>query len=164
MVPDPSKTCLGLEYFCFEGDDLWTMDDAELVRLATRELSQLGLAEEADILEGTVVRVPKAYPVYDSTYAEALRTVRRFLEKLGNLYLVGRNGMHKYNNQDHSMLTAMLTVKNIFGANYDIWKVNVDQEFHEEIRSKEATEADDEFALLRSTQRSVPQRKQQSAR
>jgi len=164
MVPDPSKTCLGLEYFCFEGDDLWAMDDAELVRLATKELSQLGLADEADILEGTVVRVPKAYPVYDSTYSEALWTVRRFLENIGNLYLVGRNGMHKYNNQDHSMLTAMLTVKNIFGANYDIWKVNVDQEFHEEIRSKEATETDDEFALLRSTQRSVPQRRQQSAR
>ena len=160
MVPDPGKTCLGLEYFCFEGDDLWTMNDGELVRLATRELSQLGLADESDILEGTVVRVPKAYPVYDSTYMEALWTVRRFLEKIGNLYLVGRNGMHKYNNQDHSMLTAMLTVKNILGANYDIWQVNVDQEFHEEIRSKGGTDTDDEFALLRSTQPRVPQRTQ----
>jgi len=159
MVPDPEKTCLGLEYFCFEGDELWTMSDAELVRLAARELARLALANEADVIDGTVVRMPKAYPVYDSTYMEALQTVRSFISGIDNLYLVGRNGMHKYNNQDHSMLTAMLAVKNILGANHDIWRVNADEEYHEEIRSVEGAE-EDEFALLRSTQPRVPRRRQ----
>jgi protoporphyrinogen oxidase len=162
MVPDQSKTCLGLEYFCFEDDDFWTTSDAELVRLATKELSQLGLANETDVLDATVVRMPKAYPVYDSTYMEALRTVRRFLDEIGNLYLIGRNGMHKYNNQDHSMLTAMLAVKNIQGANYDIWEVNVEQEFHEEIRNNGGVVKEDQFARLSSTQPRIPKRIQRS--
>jgi protoporphyrinogen oxidase len=161
MVPDPSKTCLGLEYFCFEGDSLWTMPDADIVRLATRELAALGLVREEQIIDGTVVRMPKAYPVYDSTYMEALRKVREFLLPLSNLHLVGRNGMHKYNNQDHSMLTAMLAVENILGANHDIWQVNVDQDYHEEVRAK-GDAADDQLALLRSTQPRVPQRKEKS--
>ena len=160
MIPDRGKTCLGMEYFCFEGDQLWSMPDAELIRLATTELAQLGLANAPDVIDGSVVRVAKAYPVYDSTYKEALRIVRLFLSEIGNLYLVGRNGMHKYNNQDHSMLTAMLAVRNILGANYDIWNVNMDQEYHEKVRNKDAEE--EEFALLASTQPRVPLRKEES--
>ncbi len=162
MVPDPTKTCLGLEYFCFEGDGLWTMPDKELIALGTKELDKLGLAQAADVIDGAVVRMPKAYPVYDSTYADALDIVREFLSGIDNLYLVGRNGMHKYNNQDHSMLTAMLAVKNILGANYDIWSVNADQEYHEEIRNDagEKSEESEELALLAATQPKVPQRKQ----
>jgi protoporphyrinogen oxidase len=134
MVPDPSKTCLGLEYFCFEGDGLWDMTDEGLVELGKGELEGLGLARASEVEEGTVVRVPKAYPVYDATYKESLATVRRFLASLPNLQLVGRNGMHKYNNQDHSMMTALLAARNILGANYDLWEVNTESEYQEELR------------------------------
>ncbi|HEX6126995.1 MAG TPA: NAD(P)/FAD-dependent oxidoreductase [Pyrinomonadaceae bacterium] len=154
MVPDPSKTCLGLEYFCFEGDDLWTMADGDLIELAARELTALGLVEAADILDGAVVRMPKAYPVYDDVYQQAVDTIRDFLSELPNLYLVGRNGMHKYNNQDHSMLTAMLSVKNILGARYDVWAVNVDNEYHEEITEEDQTDV----SLIGVTQPLVPKR------
>ncbi len=155
MVPEPEKTCLGLEYFCFEGDGLWTMADRELIELGKRELDASGLVSASDVLDGTVLRMPKAYPVYDSIYLESLRVIRNFLSRIDNLQLTGRNGMHKYNNQDHSMLTAMLAVKNILGANYDLWQVNVDQEYHEEIM--EGKEVRDEFALLFSTQPRVPE-------
>jgi protoporphyrinogen oxidase len=154
MVPDPNKTCLGLEYFCFEGDGLWTMDDKDLIDLGAKELGILGLVDPNDIEDGAVVRMPKAYPVYDGVYVEAVNTIREFLAGMPNLYLVGRNGMHKYNNQDHSMLTAMLSVKNILGANYDVWGVNVDNEYHEEM--KEQDERD--LTLLGSTQPLVPKR------
>jgi protoporphyrinogen oxidase len=157
MVPDPDKTCLGLEYFCFEGDRLWTMPDRDLIALATRELAQMRLAAESDVIDGSVVRMPKAYPVYDAHYAEALRIVRQFLDRLRNLYPVGRNGMHKYNNQDHSMVTAMLAVRNILGAHHDIWQVNVDQEYHEQAASGESSQEDLAVQLL-STQPKVPQR------
>ena len=132
MVADASKTCLGLEYFCFEGDGLWTMADEDLIELGKDELSRVGLVQSGEVEQGVVVRVPKAYPVYDRTYKDALRVVRRFLSGMDNLQLVGRNGMHKYNNQDHSMLTAMLAVKNILGASHDLWEVNADQEYLEE--------------------------------
>lgn len=158
MVPDPEKTCLGLEYFCFEGDGLWTMTDSDLIDLGKRELGILGLVKPSDVVDGSVVRMPKAYPVYDGTYAEALLVVRRFLEGVSNLQLVGRNGMHKYNNQDHSMLTAMLAVKNILGASYDLWQVNAEQEYHEEVTTRDKTDAD-EFALLAATQPQVPRRR-----
>jgi protoporphyrinogen oxidase len=158
MVPDPTKTCLGLEYFCFEGDGLWTMRDADLVALGARELEMLGLARRADIEDGSVVRMPKAYPVYDGGYARAVATIRGFLDEIKNLQLVGRNGMHKYNNQDHSMLTAMLAVKNILGGQYDLWKVNVEQEYHEEDVSDRRKDSDDEFAALAATQPRVPRR------
>jgi protoporphyrinogen oxidase len=157
MVPDSSTTCLGLEYFCFEGDSLWSMPDPDLIRLATEELVQIGLARASDVVDGSVVRMPKAYPVYDSHYLDALGTVRQCLDCLGNLYLVGRNGMHKYNNQDHSMVTAMLAVRNILGATYDIWRVNVDQEYHEQASGGDGREQD-EFADLRATQPRVPER------
>lgn len=133
MVPEPNKTCLGLEYFCFEGDRLWNMPDEKLIELAKRELSTLGLVNQNDVEEGTVVRMPKAYPIYDSTYQKAIDAVRHFLNEFDNLQLVGRNGMHKYNNQDHSMLTAMLSAENILGANHDLWAINVEQEYHEEM-------------------------------
>ncbi|MEO6589041.1 MAG: NAD(P)/FAD-dependent oxidoreductase [Pyrinomonadaceae bacterium] len=154
MVPDPNKTCLGLEYFCFEGDSLWTMSDEDLIKLGTKELEMLELVDPNDVEDGAVVRMPKAYPVYDSKYADALVIIRKFLDGLNNLHLVGRNGMHKYNNQDHSMLTAMLTVKNIMGANYDVWDVNVEQEYHEEVIDEDKKQ----MALLASTQPLVPKR------
>ena len=134
MVPDADKTCLGLEYFCFNGDRLWSMPDDELVELGKRELAQLGLAAAEEVEGGTVVRVPRAYPVYDSTYKQSLAVLRRFFDSINNLQLVGRNGMHRYNNQDHSMLTAMLAVKNIQGASHDLWEVNAEGDYHEEIK------------------------------
>jgi protoporphyrinogen oxidase len=156
MLPDPSKTCLGLEYFCFEGDGLWTLPDEKLIDLAKTELEKLSLAEPSAVADRTVVRVPKAYPVYDSTHREALSIIRTFLAPLTNLQLVGRNGMHKYNNQDHSMLTAMLAVRNIQGASHRLWDVNVDREYHEEVRADAS--ADDALAILESTQPRVPPR------
>lgn len=132
MVKNQSQTSLGLEYFCFEGDELWQMSETELINLAKRELSEIGLVEEKLIVEGTVLKVPNAYPIYDGEYKDNLLRIRGFLKKLGNLQLVGRNGMHKYNNQDHSMFTAMLAVENILGANYDLWAVNTEDEYQEE--------------------------------
>jgi len=134
MVPDDKRACLGLEYFCFEGDGLWTSSDADLIALARKELSQIGLAAEADVKDGCVVRQKKAYPVYDESYKANVETIRSELaDRFPTLHLVGRNGMHKYNNQDHAMMTAMLTVKNIMaGENvYDVWNVNEDAEYHE---------------------------------
>jgi protoporphyrinogen oxidase len=127
-------TCLGMEYFVFEGDELWARGDDELVALATAELAAIGLVEAPLVQRGYVVRMPKAYPVYDDTYREAVDTIRHWLAaEVPNVHPVGRNGMHKYNNQDHSMYTAMLSVENIvMGAGHDIWSVNVDEEYHEE--------------------------------
>jgi len=135
MVPDPDLNCYGLEYFCFEGDGTWAASDADLIRLASDELVQLGLADAGDIVDGAVVRQPKAYPVYDEGYQERVETVRGALEAhYPALHLVGRNGMHKYNNQDHAMMTAMLTVENIRQGKraFDVWNVNQDAEYHEE--------------------------------
>jgi protoporphyrinogen oxidase len=127
------RTCLGLEYFVFEGDELWVMPDEELVELGKRELAKLGLVDPAKVERGYVVRMPKAYPTYDDRYKENVEVMRRWLEaNTPNVYPVGRNGMHRYNNQDHSMYTAMLSVENMFGANHDIWAVNVEAEYHEE--------------------------------
>ena len=134
MVPDDTIACVGLEYFCFEGDGLWNSSDADLVALATRELDLLGLAKPETVTGGVVVRQEKAYPVYDDAYRENVEALRRDLEdRYPTLHMVGRNGMHRYNNQDHAMMTAMLTVKNIaHGARvYDIWNVNEDAEYHE---------------------------------
>jgi protoporphyrinogen oxidase len=127
-------TCLGMEYFVFEGDELWDTDDDALVTLATTELATIGLVEPTQVERGYVVRMPKAYPVYDDTYRAAVDTMRHWLAaEVPNVHPVGRNGMHKYNNQDHSMYTAMLTVENIVAdADHDIWSVNVDEEYHEE--------------------------------
>ena len=132
MVPDPEMTCLGMEYFCFKGDRLWETPDAELIAQAARELGQLGLASAQDVVDGSVIRMPKAYPIYDAAYRDHLDTVRAHIDRIPNLHTVGRNGMHKYNNQDHSMLTAMMAVQNMRGAAHDIWSINTDFEYHEE--------------------------------
>jgi protoporphyrinogen oxidase len=140
MLADPNTTCLGLEYFCFEGDNLWTSSDEDLIKLGEKELKQLGLAPDAKVIDATVVRMPKAYPIYDGEYADHLAKARTHLDPIANLHLIGRNGMHKYNNQDHSMLTAMMTVWNMQGENHDVWSVNTDYEYHEEIRVHKETE------------------------
>jgi len=134
MVPDPDYCCYGLEYFCFEGDGLWTMRDADLIALGAKELEQVGLGSAADVVDGCVIRQPKAYPVYDDDYQQHVGVVRRALDAhCRNLHLVGRNGMHKYNNQDHAMMTALLAARNILaGENkYDAWSVNEDGQYHE---------------------------------
>jgi protoporphyrinogen oxidase len=132
MSPDPETTCsLGMEYFCFENDALWCTPDEELLMLARRELALLGLVNPEDILDGKVVRVPKAYPVYQDSYAQSLEVVRQFVATVPNLQLVGRNGMHRYNNQDHSMLTALMAARNILGANFDLWQMHGDSEYLE---------------------------------
>ena len=140
MVPNPKTTCLGLEYFCFEGDGLWTSSDERLVKLASQELVKLNMCRLDEILGGVVVRQPKAYPVYDEYYKDHLAVIRDYLHNhLGNLQLVGRNGMHHYNNQDHSMMTALIAARNIAtNAGLDPWKVNTDAEYHEEARFDES--------------------------
>jgi protoporphyrinogen oxidase len=116
MVPDEGHTCLGLEYFCFEGDGLWTMPDDELVALAAREIGRIGLIDPASIVDAAIVRQPKAYPVYDDSYRAHVDAIRLDFElNYPTLHPVGRNGMHKYNNQDHAMMTGMLTARNIIG-------------------------------------------------
>ena len=155
MVPDPATTCLGLEYFCFEGDGLWTRPDADLIELGKRELGQLDLVNPADVIDGAVVRMQKAYPVYDGGYEAAMVKVRQFLKRVPNLQLTGRNGMHRYNNQDHSMLTAMLAARNILGGHYDLWQVNVEQEYHEE----GGEIAVEDMQKIEETQPLVPQRR-----
>ncbi len=134
MTPDPSMNCYGLEYFCFEGDGLWSSSDEALMAQAKGELEKIGLAKATDVVDGCVVRQPKAYPVYDDDYAKHVAMIKDELEaKYPTLHLVGRNGMHKYNNQDHAMMTAMLCAQNILGGRkiYDLWQVNQDAEYHE---------------------------------
>jgi protoporphyrinogen oxidase len=144
MIPDAAATSLGLEYFCTEGDELWNTPDTDLIELGKREVERIGLANAADIGDGCVVRVPKAYPVYDSDYGEYLMTLRKFMESLENVQTVGRNGLHRYNNQDHAMLTGMLAVRNlVLGEHNDLWSVNTDQEYHEEIRAEEGIRVPD---------------------
>ena len=137
MVPDPKMASLGMEYFCHQGDGLWDSSDEDLITLATREISQLGLVDAKDIRGGTVVRQPKAYPVYDENYKVCVDRLAEHMKTFDNLQTVGRNGMHRYNNQDHSMLTAMLAVRNLLGEAHDIWNVNVERSYHEEVTTKE---------------------------
>jgi len=137
LVKD-GRTCLGLEYFVNEGDGCWTMSDDELVSLGQKELAELGLVTGDVVEAGYVVRMPKAYPVYDEFYKQNVDVIRRWLaDAVPNVHPVGRNGMHRYNNADHSMLTAMLSVRNILGATpaHDIWSVNVEDDYHEEQRT-----------------------------
>ncbi len=149
MVKD-GRTCLGLEYFVFEGDDMWVMDDDALIDLATRELEALSLVSGDRVDAGYVVRMPKAYPVYDDAYRDSVGVLRKWIEaNVRNVYPVGRNGMHKYNNQDHSMWTAMLSVENIYGAHHDVWSVNVEDEYHEEAALASGSDRADSVALGR---------------
>ena len=131
MVPDPKKTSVAMEYFCNEYDETWTMLDTDLIKLASEELSRLGLADTDDILDGFVIRQPKAYPVYDDAYKEQLMVIRDFLATFDNLQTVGRNGMHRYNNMDHSMLTGMLAARNLSGENHDLWEIGEQEEYLE---------------------------------
>jgi protoporphyrinogen oxidase len=138
MTPDPRRSCLGLEYFCFEGDELWRMPDDELIELGRREVAALGLVDPERVVGGHVVRVPKAYPVYDGAYAERVAEIRGWLEGVGNLQQVGRNGLHRYNNSDHSMLTALRAVENLCDdAGHDLWAVNADSVYHERVEPDE---------------------------
>ena len=125
-------TCLGCEYFCSQGDALWSMSDESLVRLATDEVGRLGLARPGDIIDGAVVKVEKAYPVYDEHYGAAVEEIRAGLAGIRNLQVIGRNGMHKYNNQDHSMLTGLIAARRLGGDEHDPWRVNTDAEYIEE--------------------------------
>ncbi len=138
MVPDPGCSGLGLEYFCDVGDSLWDMSDSELVELGLKELVHLGLARPEHLKDGTVVRMPKAYPVYDDHYADHVAVIRKFIEEqIPNLQVIGRNGMHRYNNQDHAMWTGILAARNSLGQGpYDLWRVNADAEYHEEDRGE----------------------------
>ncbi len=137
LVPDPNTTCLGLEYFCFKGDALWRKSDGELIRQAEQELRAVGLlGSGVSAVDGSVVRMEKTYPMYvGDTYREDIQTVRDYLTSFPNLHCCGRNGQHRYNNQDHSMETACLAVENMLGANHDIWDVNVERVYHEEVSS-----------------------------
>jgi protoporphyrinogen oxidase len=171
MVPDQDIACVGLEYFCFEGDGLWSSSDEDLVEQAKREMDILGLCDPKDVVGGAVVRQEKAYPVYDEDYAANVDAMRKELEeKFPTLHLVGRNGMHRYNNQDHAMMTAMLTVENILAGEriYDTWCVNEDAEYHEagdegdektlaEKAPEKGTITEDQAAALNSM-RDVPER------
>ena len=131
MVPDAGQTCLGMEYFCNEGDGLWSLPDPSLEELARRELVALGFARGDEIIGTAVVRQRKAYPVYDWEYKEHLAALRAYLEGIENLQMIGRNGLHKYNNQDHAMLTALLAARNVLGEKLDVWAVNTEDEYHE---------------------------------
>ncbi|NNE82746.1 MAG: hypothetical protein HKN28_02130, partial [Alphaproteobacteria bacterium] len=134
MVADPNTVWIGMEYFCAEGDGIWSMGDENLKLFALSELEKLGLADPGDLLDGVVLRVPKAYPGYYGTYSE-FHIVRDYMDSISNLFLVGRNGMHRYNNQDHSMLTARYAAAAIMENSLDkapLWEVNVDDEYHEE--------------------------------
>lgn len=142
MVPDASKTCVGMEYFCSEGDDLWEMSDEELIQLASQEIVGLKLVPDVKyVKDGTVIRQKKAYPVYDGEYRQHLQVIQDYLQQFENLQTVGRNGMHRYNNQDHSMLTGLLAAKNILGEEHDLWNVNVERSYHEDFTKEQWTEA-----------------------
>ena len=134
MVPDPAMTSLGLEYFVNVGDELWNAEDEELVKLGARELATLGLAEEAEVVDGAVIRMPKAYPVYDGNYRESVDTLREYLLGFRNLQVIGRNGQHRYNNQDHSMLAGIQAARNVVGGEHDVWAVNLEGDYLEEDR------------------------------
>ncbi len=133
MVPNDRQASIGMEYFCWAEDELWNSSDKDLIALAGEELVKLGLADEGDVVDGTVVRQPKAYPIYDGDYRAGLDVIVEWLHTLENFQTVGRNGQHRYNNQDHSMLTAMLAARNVLGENHDVWSVNVDRAYHEQI-------------------------------
>ena len=147
MVPDAKTTCLGLEYFCSKTDKLWNLSDKDLIKQASGELEYLGLAESRNVVGGKVVRVENAYPIYDKGYQSKINIVRNYLRRLDNLQVIGRGGMHKYNNQDHAMMTGILAAKNVIEKRFDLWKVSVDAKYTEK------TESEGNFGL-----RSVPKR------
>ena len=148
MVPNDDHASIGMEYFCHEGDGLWEMRDDDLIAQAGRELERLGLADASTVIGGKIIRQPKAYPVYDGAYREALDTIAAWIDGLENFQSVGRNGMHRYNNQDHSQLTAMLAVRNILGEDHDLWNVNVERSYHEDFTTQERVEREERGAIV----------------
>jgi len=132
MVPDPKLTTLGLEYFCFDTDEIWRKNDSELIDMAKEEACKLNFATPDQVLDGVVIRSPKTYPIYDEGYKERVDIIKTYLSTFDNLQTIGRNGLHRYNNQDHSMLSAIYAIKNITGQeNYSVWDINTDDEYHE---------------------------------
>ena len=153
MVADQSKVWLGLEYFCNETDEIWKLSNERMIALATEELSRIGIIEASEVLDATVLRMEKTYPAYFGTY-DRFAEIRQHVDRYQNLFLVGRNGMHRYNNQDHSMLTAMMAVDNIIAGNTDkagLWEVNTEMDYHEEKASaKQAAQAEIPQEAVRS--------------
>ncbi len=135
MVPEPGKTSLGLEYFLWDKDEEWKWSNERLIELGVAECAKIGLIDSREVKDGTVVRMEKAYPVYDQNYQDSVATIRRYLETFSNMQTIGRNGLHRYNNQDHSMLTGVYAARNITGERWDVWSVNTEREYHEEGRS-----------------------------
>ena len=134
MVPDSEKSSLGLEYFCQEGDELWSLPDNELIALAIRETAKIGLVRPDQVEDGCVFRVSKAYPVYDSTYQDALATIERYVQQFENVHTIGRNGLHRYDNQDHAMLTGMQAAENVIrGERQASWRGPRREEYLEEV-------------------------------
>jgi protoporphyrinogen oxidase len=131
MVPDANKTSIGMEYFCNRGDEIWEMSNEDLIQLAEQEIRKLGLSKQAAVEDAVVYRQPKAYPVYDRDYQQNVKTIRTFLDTIDNLQTIGRNGLHRYNNQDHSMLTAVMAIANLFGEAHDLWAVNTEPSYSE---------------------------------
>ena len=142
MVPDATKTSLGLEYFLWNKDEEWTWSDDRLIHLGTQECARLGLIDPREVEDGTVVRMEKAYPVYDRSYQEHVKTVRQYLGTFSNFQTIGRNGLHRYNNQDHSMLTGVYAARNVTGEQYDVWSVNTEKDYLEEGGSATAGHGD----------------------
>ena len=142
MVPDPSQTSLGLEYFLWDKDEEWTWSKERLIELGVRECAQIGLIDPREVKDGTVVRMEKAYPVYDQSYQDNVSIIRQYLGTFSNFQTIGRNGLHRYNNQDHSMLTGVYAAGNILGERHDVWSVNTEQEYHEEERVAQSTVGD----------------------
>ena len=150
MVPDASKTCLGLEYFCTAGDEVWSMSNDQLVTLAKKELGVIGLVDPDQVIDATVVRAPNAYPVYDEDYQKALTIIRGYVGGFLNVQTIGRNGTHTYNNQDHSMVMGMLAVRNLFGERHDLWAGESEEEYFEELQDDVPSEALDVRTLASS--------------
>jgi hypothetical protein len=142
MVPDPASTSLGLEYFLWDQDEEWGWPQERLIERGIQECVQIGLIDPSEVTDGTVVRMPKAYPVYDQRYRNSIATLRAYMQHFKNLQTIGRNGLHRYNNQDHSMLTGVYAARNVLGDTYDVWSVNTEQVYHEERQISKATAGD----------------------
>lgn len=140
MVPDKEKSSLGLEYFCQEGDELWSLSDSDLIALGTRESAKIGLVRADEVEDGCVFRMPKAYPIYDSTYRDALMTIEQYMKRFHNAHTIGRNGLHRYDNQDHAMLTGMKAAERVVrGERQTTWRLSGHDQYLEEVKEARAT-------------------------